>query len=282
MEIIFDHVGLKINQNTPLEKTIIQDISFEIYKNGIYSFVGPSNSGKTAIADIINALIAPTSGKAHIAGKINDGRRIKNVNEFRLETGYVFKNPYDMFFNKTVVDEIKFGIKYFKYRTKKKKVQMRIQDALTLVGLDESYLKINPQILNLVDAKKVALACVLAYNPSIIILDEYTNGLSSKDKTEVARMLRTLKNNYNKTIILLTKDTSFAHQVSDEVYLLYLTKMIAKGDRSILRDSQVLERLGLEVPPIVEFVDICNKKGHDINYYSNIQDLIKGVYNDVF
>lgn len=280
MEIVFDHVGLKINENTPLEKTILQDVSFEIFKNGIYSFVGASNSGKTAIADIINALIAPTSGKAHIDGRINDGRRIKNINSLRLETGYVFKNPYDMFFNKTVEEEIKFGIKYFKYRTKK--VEMRVQDALTLVGLDESYLNVNPQILNLVDAKKVALACVLAYNPSIIILDEFTNGLSSKDKTELARMLRTLKNNYNKTIIVLTKDTSFAHTVSDEVYLLYLTKLIAKGDRTLLRDAQVLSRIGLEVPPIVKFVDVCNKKGHEINYYVNIQDLIKGVYNDVF
>ena len=161
-------------------------------------------------------------------------------------------------------------------------MSMRIQDALTLVGLDESYLNINPQILNLVDAKKVALACVLAYNPSVIILDEYTNGLSNRDKNDLVRLLRILKNNYNKTIIVLTKDTTFAHQVSDEVYLLYLTKMIAKGDRTLLRDAQVLKSIGLEIPQIVKFVDICNKKGHDINYYVNIQDLIKGVYNDVF
>lgn len=280
MEVVFDHVGLIINKGTPLEKTILSDISFEIYKNGIYSFVGASNSGKTAIADIINALMSPTSGKAYIGKKVNDGKRIKNVNSLRLETGYVYKNPYDMFFNKTVEEEIKFGIKYFKYRTKK--MSMRIQDALTLVGLDESYLNINPQILNLVDAKKVALACVLAYNPSIIILDEYTNGLSNRDKNDLVRLLRILKNNYNKTIIVLTKDTTFAHQVSDEVYLLYLTKMIAKGDRTLLRDAQVLKSIGLEIPQIVKFVDICNKKGHDINYYVNIQDLIKGVYNDVF
>ena len=280
MEVVFDHVGLIINKGTPLEKTILSDISFEIYKNGIYSFVGASNSGKTAIADIINALMSPTSGKAYIGKKVNDGKRIKKVNSLRLETGYVYKNPYDMFFNKTVEEEIKFGIKYFKYRTKK--MSMRIQDALTLVGLDESYLNINPQILNLVDAKKVALACVLAYNPSVIILDEYTNGLSNRDKNDLVRLLRILKNNYNKTIIVLTKDTTFAHQVSDEVYLLYLTKMIAKGDRTLLRDAQVLKSIGLEIPQIVKFVDICNKKGHDINYYVNIQDLIKGVYNDVF
>ena len=280
MEIVFDHVSLVINERTPLEKTILNDVSFKIDKVGIYSFVGASNSGKTAIADIINALIAPTSGKAYIGDKINDGRRIKKVNSLRLETGYVYKNPYDMFFNKTVEDEIKFGIKYFKYRTKK--MEMRVQDALTLVGLDESYLNINPQILNLVDAKKLALACVLAYNPNIIILDEYTNGLSNKDKTELVRVLRLLKNNYNKTIILLTKDTTFAHQASDEVFLLHLTRLVAHGDRELLRDAEVLTNIGLEVPPIVAFVDACHKKNHDINYYVNIQDLIKGVYNDVF
>ncbi len=280
MEIIFDHVSLVINENTPLEKTILKDVSFDIKGNGIYSFVGASNSGKTGVADIINALLSPTSGKAIIGDKVNDGRRIKNVNSLRLETGYVYKNPYDMFFNKTVEEEIRFGIKYFKYRTKK--VKMRIQDALTLVGLDESYLKIDPQILNLVDAKRVALACVLAYNPSVIILDEFTNGLSYKDKTEMVRMLRQLKNNYNKTIILLTKDTTFAYQASDEVFLLHLTRLVASGDKSLLRDSEVLNNIGLEVPPIVAFVEECNKQNHDINYYVNIQDLIKGVYNDVF
>ncbi len=280
MEVVFDHVGLIINKNTPLEKTILSDVSFEIYNKGVYSFVGASNSGKTAIADIINALVSPTSGKAYIGKKVNDGRRIRKVNSFRLETGYVYKNPYDMFFNKTVEKEIEFGIKYFKYRTKKR--SMRVQDALTLVGLDESYLKINPKILNLVDAKKVALACVLAYNPSVIILDEYTNGLSNKDKNDLIRLLRILKNNYNKTVIVLTKDTTFAHQVSDEVFLLHLTKLVAKGDRSLLRDAQVLKSIGLEIPQIVKFVDLCNKKGHDISYYVNIQDLIKGVYNDVF
>jgi len=280
MEVVFDHVGLIINKGTPLEKTILSDISFEIKKNGVYSFVGASNSGKTAIADIINALMSPTSGKAIIGDKVNDGRRIRKVNSLRLETGYVYKNPYDMFFNKTVEEELKFGIKYFKYRTKK--MGMRVQEALKLVGLDESYLNINPQILNLVDAKKLALACVLVYNPSVIILDEYTNGLSNKDKNDLVRLFRILKNNYNKTIIVLTKDTTFAHQVSDEVYLLHLTKLVAKGDKTILRDAEVLKSIGLEIPKIVKFVDLCNKKGHDINYYVNIQDLIKGVYNDVF
>lgn len=280
MEIVFDHVTFVINNNTPLEKTILDDVSFTIEKPGIYSFVGASNSGKTAIGDLINALISPDEGAVKIGRFINDGRRIRNINKLRLETGYVFKNPYDMFINKTVEKELQFGMKYFKYKTDK--MAIRVPDALKLVGLDESYLRLNPLRLTLVDAKKVALACVLIYNPSIIILDEFTTGLSHSDKEELMRLLRLLKNKYRKTIIMLSKDTSFCYTISDYVYLMKLTKIVAKGDRTLLEDSEVLENCGLKVPEIVTFVQACNKKGHEIDYYTNILDLIKGVYRDVF
>ena len=280
MEIIFDHVTFVINKNTPLEKTILDNATFMIEKEGIYTFLGASNSGKTAIADLINALISPDSGAVRIGKFVNNGSRIKNINKLRFETGYVFKNPYDMFINKTVEKELQFGMKYFKYKTDK--MSIRVPDALKLVGLDESYLKMDPLKLNLVDAKKVALASVLIYNPSIIILDEFTAGLSHNDKEEIIRLLRILKNKYRKTIILLSKDTSFCYKIADYVYLMRLTKVIASGDKSLLEDAEVLESCGLAVPEIVSFVDACNKKGNDINYYTNILDLIKGVYRDVF
>ncbi|NLC48325.1 MAG: ATP-binding cassette domain-containing protein [Tenericutes bacterium] len=280
MEIKFEHVKFIIDKNTPLEKTILNDISFEINKNGVYSFIGASNSGKTAIGDLINALVKPNYGKVIVGSFINDGRRIKNINKLRVETGYVFKNPYDMFFNSTVKKEIEFGMIYFKYKLDK--IDLRAVDALKLVGLDESYLNLNPLRLTLVDAKKVALACALIYNPKILILDEYTNGLNNKDKNELVLLLRLLKNKYKKTIILLTKDTDISYQISDEIFLLHKTKLVAKGDKNILRDTQLLKKINLEVPPIVSFIEQCNKKGHEISDHTNILDLIKEVYRNVF
>ncbi len=280
MEIVFSHATFIINEGTPLEKTILDDVSFTIEKPGIYSFLGASNSGKTAIGDLINALISPYDGVVKIGKFINDGRRIRNINKLRLETGYVFKNPYDMFINKTVEKELQFGMKYFKYKTDR--MAIRVPDALKLVGLDESYLKLDPLRLTLADAKKVALASVLIYNPSIIILDEFTTGLSHSDKEELLRLLRILKNKYRKTIILLSKDTSFCYQISDYVYLMKLTKLISSGEKEIMHDEKLLMECGLGVPEIVSFVNACNKKGHEIDYYTNILDLIKGVYRDVF
>ena len=280
MEITFDHVSFVVDAYTPLEKTILSDISFTIKDSGIYSFVGASNSGKTAIGDLINALVKPTKGKVKIGPFINDGRRIKNINKLRFETGYVFKNPYDMFFNSTVKKEIEFGMQYFKYKVDR--IDLRAADALKLVGLDDSYLNLNPQNLTLIDAKKVALACALVYNPKIIILDEYTNGLTFGDKNELIRLLRILKNKYKKTIILLTKDTSIAYQISDYVYLLAKTKLVRDGSKKILTDVELLKFIELEVPPIISFIDECNKNGHELNDYVNILDLIKAVYRDVF
>lgn len=280
MEIKFNHVSLVINNKTPLEKTILSDVSFSIHERGIYTFLGASNSGKTAIGDLLQALIEPTSGEVIIDKYINDGRTIRNIKKLRFDIGYVFKNPYDMFINSTVEKEIEFAMKYFKYRTDK--MALRTVDALKLVGLDESYLKLNPQILTLSDAKKVALACVLVYNPSVLILDEYTCGLSKSDKNELERLIRMIKNKYKKTIILLTKDSDFAYNVSDKVFIMHLTKLVSSGDKTILQNEELLNHCDLEVPKIVKFINECNNNGKEIYQYTNILDLIKGVYRDVF
>ena len=175
MEIEFNNVSFIINKGTPLEKTILNNVTFKLEKGKIHTILGASNSGKTAIADLINALNVPTSGSVRVGTFINDGRRIKDINELRFQTGYVFKNPFDMFFNKTVKKEIEFGMKYFKYKLDK--LEVRAIDSLKLVGLDESYLNMNPLNLTVVDAKKVALACAIIYNPKVLILDEPTSGL---------------------------------------------------------------------------------------------------------
>ena len=280
MEIVFDKVTFVINKSTPLEKTILNEVSFDIVEPGIYSFIGASNSGKTAIGDLINALVSPTKGDVKIGKYINNGRRIRDINKLRFETGYVFKNPYDMFITKTVEKELEYGLKYFKYKTDK--MALRVNDALKLVGLDESYLSLNPLELNLIDAKKIALACVLIYNPSIIILDEFTTGLGHEDKTDLIRLLRMLKNKYRKTVILLSKDTNFCYQITDKVYIMHLTRLIKSGDRDLLEDEELLNEANLEIPRIVSFVNKCNKEGHEIHHYNNILDLIKEVYRDVF
>ena len=280
MEIVFDKVTYVVNKKTSLEKTILNDISFSIKDAGVYSFIGASSSGKTAIADLINALYEPTKGTIKVGRYTINGKKIKDINKLRKTTGYVFRNPYEMFFNKTVEKEIMFAIKSFKYKTEN--ARKRVIDALKLVELDESYLSLNPFDLNLVDAKRVALACALVYNPKIIILDEITVGLNNSDKKDLLRLIRLLKTNYKKIVIILSKDTSFCYEITDTIFLMSAGKIIETGDKKLLTNVDLLKNIKLEIPKIVSFINECNKKGHDIYQYTSIHELIKGVFRDVY
>lgn len=276
MEIIFKNVSYVINENTSLEKTILNDVSFSISEVGIYSFIGASNSGKSAVGRLLSTMASPTKGSVKIGSYSN---KKNNLKQLRSKIGYVYQNPYDMFFNKTVYDELAFGMREFKYRVDKTK--SRVSDALRLVGLNDSYLTKDPLSLSLVDARRLSLACVLIYNPKVIVLDEITNGLSYPEKRELVRLLKKLKNEYKRIIIILSKDTSFCYEVTDYVYLMHLTKIVGEGKRKLLEEFE-LPSINLQTPFIISFVKECNKKGHEIDYYNNILDLIKGVYRDVF
>ncbi len=281
MEIIFDNVSFKINKNTELEKTILKDINFKIKKSGIYAFLGNSNSGKTCIGELIDALIKPATGSVTINEFVNKGSRIKNINKLRFMVGYAFKNPYDMFFNKTVKEEIEFGMQYFNYKLEK--IKLRAIDALKMVGLNESYFNKNPLELCLTEARKVSLASILVYNPKIIILDEPTIGLNYKEKKELTRLLTMLRDKYHKIIIILSRDSNFLYPLIDYVYLMDKSRIITEGDKSVFYQTSLFENLGLEIPKIIEFINIAKKdKKAKLENYKDIKDLIKGVYRNVF
>lgn len=281
MEIKFENVSFIIDRGTPLEKTILKDVSFSLKEIGIYAFIGNSNSGKTSTAELIDAIIKPTKGRVIIGEYVNDKKRIKNINKLRFDVGYVFKNPYDMFFNRTVKKEIEFGMKYFKYKLEK--IKLRAIDSLKMVNLDESYLKKKINDLTLSEAKKVALASVIVFNPKIIILDEPTIGLNSKDKKDLIRLLKLMKDKYKKTIIILSKDTDFLYQFVDFVYLFDKSKLILEGNRNIFKEFNLLETLGIKIPEILNFTRIVNnKKNKKFGYHKDIKDLIKEVCRDVF
>lgn len=280
MEIKFEHVNFIIDTYTPLEKTILSDVSFCIKGPGIYSFVGKSNSGKTAIGDLINALVVPNSGLVKVGDFVNNKKRIKNINKLRCNTGYVFRNPYDMLFNSSVRKELEFGMRYFKYKTKN--IKERVNNALKLVDLDPSLLNMYPQNLDLVDAKKLALASTLVYNPEVIILDEVEIGLNYSERKNIKKLIVMLKEKYNKTVIILTKNTDFIYDITDEVFVMNKTKLIKNGDISLLRDKSLMDFCDLNVPKIAEVIEKIREKNIDMEDYKDIKDLIKAVYRNVF
>ena len=278
MEITFNNVTYKENVRTQLEKTYLKNFSYTFTSGKVYSIIGDSDSGKEKIGLLINAVNKPLIGTIKIGKYLNDGKYIKNINGLRMNVGYLKENPNEFLFNKIVKLELEFGLKYFKYKLNKKNI--RISEALKLVGLNEEYLKRRIDSLNISEKKKVSLASILIFNPSVIIIEEPSIFLNYRDNEKLIKLIKLLKDKYNKTIILISKDTNLSYKVSDEIILLNKGSMVYAGNKSILEDEKVLNNINVDVPEIVKFINISNKFDANLTYTSNILDLIKEVYRN--
>lgn len=282
MEIKFENVGYIYNEKTPLEKEVLKDLNFAIKPNQINAIIGKSGSGKTTIIEMIESLIIPTTGRIKIDNcYIEKESKIVNIRLLRFQVGLIFEFPEDQFFNSTVEKEISFGLKTFNYKTDE--IKTRVSNALKMVGLDDSYLSRNPHTLSNGEKRKVAIASVLVFNPKVIILDEPTVGLDSNSKENLIRLIKMLKNKYNKTIIIVTQDVDFLHRLADYIFVLSDKQIVLEGTKyEVFTKVEELKKYGLGVPKIIEFTHkVLVDKGVKLGYRDEIKDLIKDIYRNV-
>lgn len=278
MELEFVNVTYKENVRTPLEKTYINNFSYKFSEGKVYSIIGSTTSGKEKLPLLINAVNKPYTGIIKIGEFINDCKYIKNINKLRMNVGYIKENPNEFLFNKRVIDELNFGIKYFKYKLNKQSI--RIQEALTLVGLTEDYLYKEVNSLSLNEKKRLSIASSLIFNPSIIVLEEPIMFLTYKDKEKLIKLIHTLKTKYKKTIIIITKDTNLPYEVLDEVLLFSDGELVESGGKELLTQDKLINKIKCDIPEIVKFINVSNKMNANLTYTSNILDLIKEVYRN--
>ncbi len=233
------------------------DLAFKIGK--VNAIIGATGSGKTTLMAVLAMFQSPTKGKV----LIEEDKKI----------GFVFEFPDKQFFCRTVKEELKYGLK-------EKTNQKKINDGLKMVGLDDSYLERNPFHLSNGEKRKVALAAVLIANPDILILDEPTVGLDRNSKNHLIRVIKILKQKFNKTIIIVSQDIDFVYSFVDQVFILHNKKLVQYGDKiAVLSDSNQLKKYQLTPPKIVELTQKINaSKNLKLNYRDDINDLLKDMY----
>lgn len=279
MEIKFNNVGFSYNEQTPLKKEVLRGINIEIHEGKINGIIGKSGSGKTTLVEMINALLIPSVGNIKVDDYIIEkNQKIVNINNLRVNIGLIFENPEDQFFNTTVKKEIEFGMKYFNYKTDK--IEKRVMDALKMVGLDDTYLTRDPFSLSSGEKRKVAIASVLAFNPKVIIFDEPTLGLDASSKENLIRLIKMLKNKYNKTIIINSHDVDLLHKLVDHVFILHNKKVVIEGNKyEVFTQVNKLNEYGIGVPKVIEFSHkVLVQKKIKMGYRDEINDLIKDIY----
>jgi len=223
----------------------LRSVDFSVEAGGLAVLMGENGSGKTTVLKHLNGLLKPTRGRVTIDGLET---RSASVAQLSSKVGLVFQNAEEMFFEATVADEVGFALRNFGFRNEV--VEKRVRWALNFLEL-ESYAGVSPFMLSGGEKKRLALAIVLAWGPSIIAMDEPTIGQDSLQKEKLAQMVRLL-NAQGKTVIMASHDVEFVADIRPRVILLSKGKVVAEGEaHEILTDVEKLSRCSLLPPQVV-------------------------------
>ncbi len=279
MEINFKNVSFFYNYKLSNEKKALDNINLKLEKNKIHGIIGPIGSGKSTLLELMNGITKPQQGEITI-GKYHLNNNL-NFNKFRYDVGLVYQFPEQQFFCSTVAEEISFAQKVFEPRNKN--IKSKVIKALKIVGLNESYLKRNPFNLNGGEKRKVAIASVLISNPKVLILDEPTIGLDNKSRNSLIRLLKNLKEKYDKTIILVTHDVDLLYELVDNVVVLNNGNIIKEGTKEeVFSDVEFLDKNNTPVPSIVRFERmVYDKYKIDLGMVYNVNDLVRSISNSL-
>ncbi len=193
---------------------VLKNINLEISINELTVIKGPSGSGKTTLLNIIGGLLLPTSGKVLI-----DNQNIVEMSEdekayFRNQKlGYVFQNFY-LEPNFTVLENVEIPLVISEMNKSERK--NRINLALTKVGLLDKQDVIVSKLSG-GEKQRVCIARAVVNDPKIIIADEPTGNLDSKNGELVMDMLKSLCNE-DRIVIVITHNDDYATKYGDKIY----------------------------------------------------------------
>ena len=201
--------------------------------------------------------------------------RTDDFEYFQSKIGYVFLNPKDFLANKTIKEEIAFGLKYYGF----KNVDDRVNYYLKLVDLDESYLANKSLEVELNIQKKVMLASVLAIEPKVLILNFIEHGLNIKEQKHLKKLLIDLKKKNNIMIIIISNDSNFYFDICER-QIIFDDKKIIFDDSNYLFYKKNIEKV-IDIPPIISFIKSVASKKIELTKTTDIKELMKDIYRKV-
>jgi len=196
----------------------LSGISLTIRKGEFIAIVGENGSGKTTLVKHFNRLLSPTSGDVIINGK---NTKDCSIAALARDVGLVFQNPDHMFFADTVREEIAYGVKNLGMDDGNALVDTALRDA----GLEKSA-DLYPRWLSRGERQRLGIACVVAMQPSVIVLDEPTTGLDGYEALLVIDILKKLQENGH-TIVIITHNRDIATHCADRIITMERGKIVS-------------------------------------------------------
>lgn len=209
----------------------LRGISLSIPPSEKVAIVGQNGAGKTTLVKHFNGLLKPSSGKVTVGDWETSQHSVAKLSR---RVGYVFQNPDDQLFSRSVETEVAVGPKNLGYE--QDKIDRLVNDALDMTQLGPRR-EANPYDLSPTWRKMVALASVIAMDTPVVIFDEPTTGQDANSIDRIANIVETLAGR-GKTIITITHDIDFAADHFD--------RLIVMGQGIVLLDGSTVEVISQE------------------------------------
>ena len=251
----------------PMNVEALKGVSLTVYEHEFLAIIGQNGSGKTTLVKHFNGLLKPTKGRVEVFGM--DTREYE-IADLAKKVGYVFQNPDNQLFSRTVYDELAFGPKNL--GLSKEEIDERVKETAEILGLQD-YLDKNPMNLSKGERQKVAVASTLTMKPDVLIVDEPTTGQDHRTAKAMMDFYKKL-NEEGKTIIIITHDIDLAAEYADRIVVMWQGKVLLDGlKREVLSQTEVLEKTYIMPPQIT----LLFQRLKDLNAPNNIVTVKEGI-----
>ena len=263
MSIELKNVTYTYSPGTAYEMHALEHVSVEIPNGQFVGVIGHTGSGKSTMVQHFNGLIRPTSGNVFYNGE-DIWQEGYNLRELRSHVGLVFQYPEHQLFETDVITDVCFGPK--NQGLSPEECRERAREALKHVGLDERFYEKSPFELSGGQKRRVAIAGVLAMNPSFLILDEPTAGLDPKGRDEILDQLALLHETRGISVMLVS------HSMEDIARYVERIIVMNKGQvafddtpKKVFSHYKELEQMGLAAPQMTYIMHALKERGMDVD-----------------
>lgn len=257
------------NRGKKNEVKAIDNTSLDLPDKGIVTLLGPSGCGKTTLLNSIGGLSRINKGSIYIDGERITKRSVNKIDRIRsLKIGYIFQN-FNLLDDETVFDNVSLVLKINGLKDKEE-IKKRVNFCLESLGIYR-YRNRYASMLSGGERQRVAIARAIVKDPEVIIADEPTGNLDSKNSIEVMNIIKSISR--DRLVILVTHERELAKFYSDRI--------IEISDGKIVKDYENADNheLDYRLDNKIYLKDIENYSNKEVGsakveYYSDNNDKV--------
>lgn len=262
--IRLEHVNKYFNKGKKNEIHVINDLNLKLNNNGLVCLLGPSGCGKTTILNAVGGLDKVRNGKIYIDDERITKRSIKKIDKIRnLKVGYIFQD-YKLIDSLSVFDNVALVLKMIGIKDKDE-IKKRVDYVLETLNIYRYRYRL-ASMLSGGERQRVAIARAIVKDPDIILADEPTGNLDSKNTLEIMNIIKCISK--KRLVILVTHEVNLAKFYADRIIE--------------LEDGKVIKDYENETKDFLDYRLENNIYLKDIKYHNDFNDKLNkiSVYND--